>query len=105
MESSDSKGYGSAGGESRLEDWIMLNLCNKSEDRNWPTKFLIMLWYIWKWRNGVCFEGTSLNVQDKVGFLLSKYKEHIAAIHCEERAQPSQSVSYTHLTLPTKRIV
>ena len=74
------KGLSQLGGHLSLEDWIMSNLCNKTEDSYWPTKFLVTLWYIWKWRNGVCFEGKRIHVQDRVEFLLGKYKEHLTAI-------------------------
>ena len=35
--------------------WLQHNLFNQLEDPNWPTKFLITLWYIWKWRCMICF--------------------------------------------------
>jgi len=35
--------------------WIELNVRTMHNDREWPTKFLITMWYIWKWLNARCF--------------------------------------------------
>jgi len=73
-----------------FEDWFEWNVRHNSDDNDWPTNFLITLWFIWKWHNGVYFDGTILSVQTKVGILQNKYKEHRQAMHAEVAGQSSQ---------------
>ena len=47
--------YSSANNEG-LHGWIQQNITGKHEDPNWPTKFLITMWCIWKWQCMHCFE-------------------------------------------------
>lgn len=53
-----SKGCGRRGMNEDLHTWIHLNLTDSSVDPNWPTKFVLILWWAWKWRNAACFEIT-----------------------------------------------
>ena len=81
------QGLGQLGTDLNFEDWFRLNISNVGGDGDWPSKFLITLWYIWKWRNIVCFEGTNLSVHGKVRLLLSMYTEHLEALQSEDEGQ------------------
>ena len=54
---------------------------DNEQDETWPTKYLIILWYIWKWRNGACFDRTAYIPHHKTHYLLEKCEELIQAIH------------------------
>jgi len=43
-----SHGVNAAKSNARLSIWLHHNISGQQEDPDWPTKFLITLWYIWK---------------------------------------------------------
>ena len=82
------KGSGRLEANLNFKEWFLMNICDQGKDGNWPTKFLITMWYIWKWRNGVCFNATEQIPRDKVAFLLCKFDEVVEALRHEAKGQP-----------------
>jgi len=74
---------GRKGSNADFLSWFLLNLADNEKDVSWPTSFLIKLWYLWKWRSGVCFDREALLPHDKIGFLRAKCKEIVQAL-CKE---------------------
>jgi len=59
------------------------------EDPNWPAKFAITLWYIWKWRCAACFEPIEKIPREKGPFLCNKFQEILHALDLEEQLRGS----------------
>ncbi|KAJ8451425.1 hypothetical protein Cgig2_017816 [Carnegiea gigantea] len=59
--------------------WVELNVRTMHSDEEWPTKFLITMWYIWKWRNARCFHQEGDIPAEKGGFVLTRFKDIIYA--------------------------
>jgi len=59
----------------RIHSWLHENLRATPEDPEWPEKFAITLWYIWKWRCANCFGNTSAIPEERGEFLVNKYQE------------------------------
>ena len=55
----------------------------------WSIKFLITLWYIWKWRCAQCLGGEEEVPKEKGIFLQTKFREVLHALH---RDNPSADV-------------
>ena len=72
-----SAGIGNASLESEVNDWIINNVKESSRDSNWPTKFTRTYWYIWNWRNAVCFRPLEDISHDNSWFLRGKFEETI----------------------------
>ena len=51
-------------------EWFFHHARGVHEDANWATKFIITLWYIWKWRCTAQFNTTEEIPFDKGEFLL-----------------------------------
>jgi len=62
-----------AAADTSLKEWLLANLTDIHVDPNWPTKFAITLWYIWKWRCSMCLGSTELIPMDKGTFLYHKF--------------------------------
>ena len=43
---------GKEGLERNSKYWIVCNMIDTKVDDTWPVKFMIIVWYLWKWRNG-----------------------------------------------------
>ena len=43
-----SLGWCGPAADTSLKDWLRINLIGTQVDPNWPTKFVIALWYFWK---------------------------------------------------------
>jgi len=71
---------GTKGYNGEFHTWLLLNLKDTEQEVTWPAKFLLILWYIWKWRNGVCFDRTTFIPHHKIQFLLEKCDEVIRAL-------------------------
>jgi len=71
--------------------WLQRNLTGAQVDSNWPAKFSITLWYIWKWGCAAYFESTETIPSDKGPFLRGKYQEIITAF--DKDCQPSCPVN------------
>ena len=78
--------------------WFWQNLSDTKHEESWPTMFLIILWYLWKWRNGVYFARYALIPSDKIRFLCAKCKEILQAL-CHEAQQDRSSESARQETL------
>jgi len=76
-----------------LHIWLQRNLMDTQVDPNWPVKFAITLWYLWKWRCAMCFETVEGIPSEKGSFLCCKFQDIINAFDSEN--QPS---------IPTNRI-
>lgn len=57
---------------SPLHQWIRSNLATSDTNPKWPTTFAVTFWWIWKWRNKMCFEGNSDNPPDPPNFIRRK---------------------------------
>ena len=70
-----------------LYGWIQHNITRTHEDPDWPTKFLVTMWYIWKWRCMHCFGTRGEVPREKDLFLLAKFREIITALNQDEQIQ------------------
>jgi len=62
-------------GEEEFSKWIRQNLQRTHDDPDWSTKFMITLWYIWKWRCSYSFNADEENPREKGKLLLNKFRE------------------------------
>ena len=60
--------------------WLQHNLAHQLEDPNWPTKFLITLWYIWKWRCMICFGSQDDIPMERHHFLTAQFWDILNAL-------------------------
>jgi len=68
-------GFSPLAGDVNFLHWVNWNLRAQQEDTEWPRKFLLTVWYIWKWRCARCF-GEEDTVPREIGyFLASKFRE------------------------------
>lgn len=72
--------FGLRGLSSDYQQWIYQNLLDTTMDLWWPTKFCIIIWWAWKWRNAACFATTSVIPGDKIQFLLKQFDTIIGAL-------------------------
>lgn len=63
--------------EREVNDWIANNVKESSRDSNWPTKLTWTCWYIWKWKNAVCFRQLEDISHDNDQFLRGSFDETI----------------------------
>jgi len=63
--------------DSSISDWLRVNLTGSHVDPQWPRKFAISLWYLWKWRCTVCLGSMELIPFDRGAFLQQKFQEII----------------------------
>ena len=68
-----------------LQEWIQQNIRRTHEDPEWPEKFVITMWYIWKWRCALCFDNAGEIPVEKGEFLVTKFREILNAL---ERGSP-----------------
>ena len=79
--------------EAEFPVWIQQNLDGSHVDPNWPTKFTITLWYIWKWRCAQCHNQFA-EIPSNVGeFLLHKFQEVLQAL--DKYGPDSSQVRFT----------
>ena len=71
--------FGTDSNESR-EVWLKKNLTQQLGVPNWPTKFLITLWYIWKWRCKTCFGSQEEIPRERNLFLTAQFREIIRVL-------------------------
>jgi len=71
--------YSSANDEG-LHVWLRQNIIGAHEDLDWLTKFLITVWYIWKWRCVHCFDAMEGVRREKDLFLSIKFKDILNAL-------------------------
>lgn len=57
-----------------LEDWLLWNT-SKARGREWQSKFALVCWWNWKWRNDVVHNEMWMEIQMKVEFLRSRAQE------------------------------
>jgi len=69
------KGISYSFAQEEFKDWLQKNLAGTHVDPNWPTKFAITLWFIWKWRCAACFGNTEKIPTEKGLFLCDKFQE------------------------------
>ena len=72
-----------------LHVWLQQNLTGTHVDSNWPAKFSITLWNIWKWHCAIYFGTTERIPLEKGSFLCCKFKEILSAL--ERDNQPSRT--------------
>jgi len=61
--------------EGNFHSWLHCNLQTPHDDPAWAMKFMVTLWYIWKWRCARCL-GDPLDLPRYIGqFLLSKFRQ------------------------------
>jgi len=58
-----------------MSEWLHCNLKYKAVDPWWPTKLMVFIWWLWKWRNINYFGNQSDIPSDKILFLLMAHKE------------------------------
>ncbi|KAJ8428422.1 LOW QUALITY PROTEIN: hypothetical protein Cgig2_003124 [Carnegiea gigantea] len=63
--------------------WIKANSVLKQDGLHGPTKFLLTCWYLWKWRNAICFCSMECIPTHRGQFLLAKFEEVLAAMYDE----------------------
>jgi len=82
-------GLRGAAADTSLKEWLLANLTDVHVDPNWPTKFAITLWYIWKWQCSMCLGSTELIPMDKGVFLYHKFQEILHALEMTDQLHSS----------------
>lgn len=72
-------------GEESFQQWLQQNLRLPRDDLEWPTKFMITVWYLWKWQCAYCLGNMEVIPRDKGLFLISKFREVISALRQDEQ--------------------
>ena len=67
-------GLSSTATEENFQTWLQANLKGHHVDPQWPRKFAIILWFVWKWRCSACLGSMELIPFDKGTFLLHQMK-------------------------------
>jgi len=78
--------------EACYRNWFLQNLATTGQDKTWSTSFLIILWYLWQWRNGLCFDNEYIIPHDRFGFLRTKCQEIVRTI-CTDLREGDVGVS------------
>ena len=73
-----------------LKEWIIHNTMGTYTDPSWPTKFLVTIWQLWKWRCSKCFNAGEDTPADKGNFLLANFDEVIHALARDEAYEAAQ---------------
>lgn len=61
-----------------FEGWLYTNLTGKpggQKRKQRSARFVITIWWIWKWRNDYIFNGTKKEVKEKIEWLQKQFKE------------------------------
>jgi len=56
----------------------------KDDGDEWVMKFVIIMWYIWKWQNAGCFNSSNTIPADKPNFLLRRFSNICSALKLDE---------------------
>ena len=78
-------------GSASLQEWIYINSLGDHEDPKWQTKFLLTVWYLWKWRCSFCFTESADVPRDKCGLLTKRFQEVIQAQCPDIHSQNSEN--------------
>ncbi|KAJ8420951.1 hypothetical protein Cgig2_010780 [Carnegiea gigantea] len=70
--------------ELNFMEWLIHNIRGSYADRDWSTKFLMTLWYLWKWRCLTCLNDSRDIPRSKGKFLLVRFTEIIRAFEKED---------------------
>ena len=84
-------------GEEEFSKWVRQNLHGTHDDPDWSTKFMITLWYIWKWRCKQCFNTDDESPREKGTFLLHKSSEILNALHQDDQHQGKRKSEYSEV--------
>jgi len=74
-----STGMGKFDSQLPFNEWAKLNILGKD-----LMKVVTTMWYIWKWRTLVCFNGVDTIPNDKPKFLLGQFHEILDALAMED---------------------
>ncbi|WCJ28598.1 Polynucleotidyl transferase ribonuclease H-like superfamily protein [Euphorbia peplus] len=67
-----------------LQDWLMYNINGMKHPEfhdKWETLFPTIIWWLWRWRCNMIFQGEERRLQDKLEFLKNTHKMEIEAFH------------------------
>lgn len=70
-----------------FNNWLTRNVTGTGDDqrsKKRKARCAITIWWIWKWRNDVIFNGTNRDVKDKVEWLHNQFKEVEGALERNE---------------------
>ena len=70
--------------ELNFMEWFFHNTGGNHADRDWSTKFLTTLWYLWKWTCSACLNDSRDIPNSKGNFLMTRFKEVIQAYEKED---------------------
>jgi len=73
--------------ELELKEWKFHSTTQTHTDPHWQAKFLVTLWYLWKWRFPYCFNMREESTLEKGIFLLSKFREIIRTLGKEDTSK------------------
>jgi len=76
---------GKRGYDADFRSWFLANLTDMQQDETRLTKYLVILWYIWKWRNGACLGRTNYIPLHKFHYLMEKCDKVLQALHKNAR--------------------
>jgi len=68
-----------------LQEWIYRNINHTTHEPLWPTKFAVIIWWLWRWRNEHSFGRTPSIAVDKIRYLFIKLEETIKALSMVEK--------------------
>ena len=91
-------------GELDFRTWVKENILHEQGGADWPTKFTITAWYIWKWRNAFCFDTPEKIHVDKIRFLLRRFAEVLKALDEEIGVQQMSHTNWVEIGVHWKAL-
>ena len=64
-----------------FENWLYQNISGHHENPEWAERFVITLWFIWKWRCKYCFDSEDTIPLARGQYLMAKFREIQDALH------------------------
>ena len=77
------RNLGRKGSSDDFLSWFLVNLQDMEHVESWPSQFLIILWYIWTWRNYSCFAKEERIPHDRFRFLQIRCNDILQALSKE----------------------
>jgi len=76
----EKEGVSYTASDAEFQEWLKQNINGNHRDPEWPEKFAIILWYIWKWRCAVCLDNVETVPEEQGEFLVAKFREILNAM-------------------------
>jgi len=86
-------GLNSTATEATFHDWFQANFHGNHVDPQWPRKFAIILWFLWKWRCSTCLGSMEFIPFDKGTFLTHQIQRILDSLDSQTPAAAGRGCS------------